>query len=125
LIPIEVKAEHQDISRERVQANYLSQEDEYATARDNMACLMVLDVRAQNSDRHVRRQTSKQASASVPPQASAQAGPVKSYSLRNSFWIDGLPPDPQIRDPEKNAVLVGLVMGNRARPSSGTKYSRR
>lgn len=118
-IPIEVKAEYRDITREHVQANYVSQADDYATARDQVAILLILDARATNSGRHVARRRAAR-------KAGQPDGPgVKLYPLREAFWVTGLPVDPQITNPQPNAVVIGLVQGNRARPSSTTPYSRR
>lgn len=115
-IPIEVKAEFRDITREHVRDHFLSQADDYATARDQVACLLILDLRDRNAERHRDRHRRKGA-PHPPPER------VKLYSLRESFWIDGLPPDPQVYTAEENAVLVGLYPGNRPRPSSMTTYS--
>jgi hypothetical protein len=121
VIPVEVKAEHSDVSREHVHKSYLSQADDYATARDRIAFLMVLDLRPVNSGRHVKRRQMRGVSQTPP----AGLTPIKMYNLAESFWIDGLPVDPQIEGAKENVVVVGLAPGNRARPSSTTSYSRK
>lgn len=118
-IPIEVKAEYHNVSRDHVQANYVGQVDDYATARDRLGFLLILDARAENSARHVKRGLAAH-NASQPTTSGS-----KLYSLREAFWVTGLPVDPQIADAKENVVVVGLVQGNRAKPSSTTTYSRR
>ncbi|HEX2211797.1 MAG TPA: hypothetical protein VHG93_29185, partial [Longimicrobium sp.] len=100
--PIEVKAEYRDITRAHVETAFLTQPDRYAADRDRIAYLLILDLRADN----------------------AQARKAL-YSLRESFWVDGLPIDPQITGAQPNAVVVGLFPGNQPKPSSTTTYSRR
>ncbi|MBM7115712.1 hypothetical protein I3V78_19350 [Archangium primigenium] len=118
-IPIEIKAEYRDVSRSHVQANYVGQTDDYATARDRLALLLVLDVRAENAARHVvRRRAVRKAGQPDTPG-------FKLYSLHEAFWVTGLPVDPQIANAKENAVVVGLVQGNRVKPSSTTTYSSR
>ena len=100
--PVEVKAEYRNITREHVRQAFLTQPDRYAADRDRIAYLLILDLRADN----------------------AQAQKAL-YSLRESFWIDGLPTDPQISGAKPNAVVVGLFPGNQPKPSSTTTYSKR
>ncbi len=99
--PMEVKAEFARVDREHVRKAYLTQPDRYATDRDGVSFLLVIDARAAHA---------------VPRTAL--------YRLRESFWVDGLPTDPQITQAVPNAVIVGLFPGNQARPSATTKYSR-
>ncbi len=121
-IPIEVKATL-NIEREHIRENFLKQADDYASERDRLCVLMILDLRAQNSDRHLARRRAGRRSAKGAGTQRAEPPATKIYSVRDSFWIDGLPGDPQITGPESNAVLVGLIPGNRAKPSSSTVYS--
>lgn len=100
--PIEVKAEYRDVEREHIGAAFLTQPDRYATDRDRVAYLLVLDVRAEHA-----------------------AAETALYSLRESFWLDGLSTDPQIVGAQRNVVVVGLFPGNQPKPSSTTTYSRR
>src|SRR5690606_37012778 len=100
--PIEIKAEYRNVTREHVRASFLAQPDRYAADRDRTAYLLLLDLREEHS----------QAEMAL-------------YSLRQSFWADGLPSDPQITGALRNAVVVGLFPGNQPKPSSTTKYSRR
>jgi hypothetical protein len=118
-VPIEVKAEYRNVSRDHVQANYVGQVDDYATARDRLGVLLILDARTGNSARHVKRSRAARKSGQTDTPGS------KLYSLREAFWITGMPGDPQITDAKENAVVVGLVQGNRAKPSSTTTYSGR
>jgi hypothetical protein len=100
--PIEVKAEFRDVGRAHVRGAYLTQPERYASDRDGISFLLVLDLRA------------------------THAAPTTAlYGLRDSFWVDGLAPDPQITDPHANAIVVGLLPGNQPKPSSTTTYSRR
>ena len=87
--PIEVKAEYRDVTRSHLRTVFLTQPDRYAADQDRIAYLLVLDLRAEN------------ARARTPL-----------YSLRESFWVDGLPTDPQITGAQPNAVVVGLFPGN-------------
>lgn len=141
-IPIEVKAEYSDVGQDHVRARYLTQTDEYAAVRDGVAALMILDLRAENAIGDV---ASDDAAAAGRPSATSGRGrgadkrsgaravrrPARPtsrrslYSLRESFWMDGLAPDPQVVGARLKAVIVGLVPGNRPKPSSTTVYSRR
>lgn len=100
--PIEVKAEYRDITREHVREAFLAQPDRYAADRDRLAYLLILDLREGNA-----------------------SGELALYPLRESFWVDGLPVDPQITGAQPNGVVVGLFPGNQPKPSSTTTYSRR
>jgi hypothetical protein len=100
--PIEVKAEYRNITREHVREAFLTQPDRYAADRDRLAYLLILDLREVNA-----------------------GGEIGLYSLRQSFWVDGLPVDPQITGAQPNGVVVGLFPGNQPKPSSTTTYSRR
>lgn len=99
--PVEVKAEFAHVDRAHLRAAYLTQPDRYATDRDGVSYLLVLDARGVH----------------------AAAGTAL-YRLRESFWVDGLLTDPQITDALSNAVIVGLFPGNQSRPSATTTYSR-
>lgn len=113
--PIEVKHEFQSVERDHVRAHFLTQPDIYASATDRVAFLLILDLR----DSHARgnRKTGGR---------KAPAGEKYAlYGLSASFWIDSLPPDPQVSAACPNAVIVGLIPGNRLRPSSTTIYSQR
>lgn len=100
--PIEVKAEYRDVTREHLRKAYLGQADRYAGDRDRVSYLLVLDLREElaRAERAL-------------------------YTLRESFWVDGLIPDPQITDAASNSVIVGLFPGNQPKPSTMTTYSRR
>lgn len=100
--PIEVKAEYRDVTREHVREAFLTQTDRYAADRDQVAYLLILDLRAENA-----------------------AAKTALYTLRESFWVDGLPTDPQITGARSNTVVVGLLPGNQPKPSSTTTYSKR
>ncbi len=99
--PVEVKAEFARVDQTHLRKSYLTQTDRYATDRDGVSYLLVLDARASHA---------------VPGTAL--------YRLREGFWVDGLPTDPQITDAAPNAVIIGLFPGNQARPSATTTYSR-
>ena len=47
------------------------------------------------------------------------------YHLRDSFWVESLPADPEIPDATSKVVVVGLLPGNRPLPSSMSTYSKR
>jgi hypothetical protein len=117
-MPIEVKAEHANVSRSHIRENYLSQVDAYATARDRVAALLILDLRKSNAAGHLKRRRALRKEGAAP------AAPASLYSVRDSYWVDQLPEDPDVRQAGANALLVGLVQGNRPRPSSTTSYSR-
>ena len=46
------------------------------------------------------------------------------YHLRDSFWVESLPADPEIPDATSKVVVVGLLPGNRPLPSSMSTYSK-
>ncbi len=118
-IPIECKAEYHDVGPSHVDGAYLEQVDGYATSRDRLALLLVLDLRRENAGGHqVRRRAARKAGEPDGPGA-------KAYSLREGFRTTGLAPDPQLPDPRLNAVVVGLFRGNRPKPSSTTQYSKK
>jgi hypothetical protein len=94
--------------------NYISQTDDYAAARERVAFLLLLDLRKANAG---GSKTAKKGGATPAPST------VALYSLRESFRVDGLSAEPQIQDAAPNAVIVGLVPGNRLRPSCKTFYS--
>ena len=110
--PIEVKRELSSVDREHVRSHYVGQPDDYATARDRVSILLILDLRRSNAAGHRSKRR----------RADAQEV-VSLYRLPNSFWVDGLPVHPQIAEAHQNAVIIGLVPGNRPRPSSKTIYS--
>ena len=113
-LPIEVKAEHNDVRREQIRASYLGQPHRYASDRDGIAVLLVLDLRGTNTAGHkTQRKSGSETSGNAL------------YSLRDSFWIDALTEDPQVAVAHPGAVIVGLVPGNQPQPSSLTRYSRR
>jgi hypothetical protein len=47
------------------------------------------------------------------------------YHLRDSFWVESLPADPEIPDTTSKVVVVGLIPGNLPLPSSMSTYSKR
>ncbi len=118
-IPIEMKHEFQSVDERHIRSNYLPQTDIYAGAADRVGILLILDLREGNSAGHTTCKP-KRTSEKV-----RTIEPTALYRLRESFWLDELPPDTQIKNPEQKAVIVGLVPGNRPRPSSTTVYSRR
>jgi hypothetical protein len=115
--PIEVKHEFSSIERDHIHEHYLAQADLYAACTDGVALLLILDLRASNSAAHTTRR--RAAKRTMPEQ-------VFSFSaLGDNFWIDQLPPDPQITNAKPAVVIVGIFPGNRFRPSEATLYSRR
>ena len=117
-IPIEVKAEHSDVSRRHIRENYLSQVDAYATSRDRIAALLVLDLRESNAAGHLKRRRRRRREGDV------ESALASLYSVRDAYWVDQLRSDADLEQARPNALLVGLVQGNRPRPSSTTAYSR-
>lgn len=113
-LPIEVKAEHADVSRDGIRSSYVAQSDRYATDRDAVAVLLVLDLRSVELAGPKARGAKK----------GKKAGQAL-YALRDSFWIDALPEDSQVDTTHPTAVIVGLFPGNQPKPSSLTRYSRR
>jgi hypothetical protein len=120
--PIEVKAEYHNIERAHIHSSYLIQSDIYASMRDRIAFLMILDVRACNEGKQ-----KKSLKRNKVPTSGKEAStmPVKLYTLEESFWIDSLPIDPQIQGATPNVVIIGLVPANRRKPSSLTQYSKK
>ncbi|MHB1032971.1 MAG: hypothetical protein ACYC0X_34955 [Pirellulaceae bacterium] len=116
--PIEVKHEFTAIDATSIRANYISQADVYASARDRVSFLMILDLRASNAAAH---QTNQRAAR----KRGEKHEPVSLYSLEDGFWIEVLPADPQLPESTPKVVIVGLVPGNLPLPSSRTAYSRR
>jgi hypothetical protein len=112
-IPIEVKAEYRDVSREHVRGAYLAQVDRYAAERDRVAFLLILDLRKEHASAHRKRRDT------------AGDQPRSVYSLAAGFWVDGLTTDPQVVGADPNAVVIGLFPGNQPIPSSMTTYSAR
>jgi hypothetical protein len=82
--------------------------------------MMILDLRTGNSGKVPDKRRNKSTSSS-----GAANEPYSLYSLQESFWVDGLPGDPQLQNPQRKVVVVGLVPGNRPKPSSMTKYSQK
>lgn len=121
--PIEVKAEYKTIDRQHVHSYYMSQVDTYASVRDRVAFLIVLDLRAANAGHQNKKPSTRKGSQRVEVDESYKHYSL--YSLTHSFWVDGLSVDPYIQNAPKNAVVVGLVPGNRLKPSSMTEYSRK
>lgn len=118
MFPIEVKHEFSSIEQQHVHNMYITQADIYAAATDNISFLMILDLRTINGAGHKTRTASRR-------RQGQPSDHVSLYTLDESFWLDGLPSDPQILHSAKKAVIVGLIPGNRPRPSSTTTYSRR
>lgn len=119
--PIEVKAEYKTIERSHVHNSYVGQTDIYASVRDRIAFIMILDLHATNSGQPSKGQTRK--SKVVEQVTSSKV--FKMYSLEESFWVDSLSVDPHIQQAKRNAVVVSLIPGNRPKPSSVTYYSRK
>jgi hypothetical protein len=119
MFPVECKAEHRTIDRSHIHSHYVAQPDDYAAARDGVAFILILDLREENAAGHQKARRKGQGSP-----ASSAPSPVSLYALPESFWIDGLAPDPQVVGAQQKAVVVGLVPGNRSLPSSKTTYSR-
>lgn len=120
--PIEIKHEFKSVEREHIKGNYLTQADLYATATDRIALLLVLDLRESNCAGHRKVASSRRHKGEL---ISNEIKAVSLYRLDQSFWVDGFPTDPQVIATTPNVVVVGLVPGNRTRPSSTTHYSKR
>lgn len=120
-IPMEFKAEFRNISREHISTDFLSQSDAYATERDGIAFLFVLDLRQVNSGANLQRRRANKKSGNVSPNDEF----IKLYSLREGFWIDGYEVSSQLPHTNRNAIVICLVPGNRTKPSSMTDYSDR
>ena len=116
-VAIDAKREFTSVKRHHVHDNYLAQSDVHASGSDRFSVVLVMDLRSVNAVGHLktRRRARKDGS---------EAKPVSLYSLDESFWVDALEPDPQVTGARGNAVLVGLVPGNRTKPSGTTDYSR-
>jgi hypothetical protein len=113
--PIEVKHEFQSIEPQHIREAFLAQPDAYASATVQVSLLMVLDLRKQNANGHKKQQG-----------ASGEPKQVFSlYDLSQSFRVESLEPDPDIPNAISNAIIVGLIPGNRPLPSSMATYSKR
>lgn len=115
-IPIEVKHEFNSIDPKHIQNNYLIQADIYAASSDRVSFLLILDLRDTQAKKHRKR---------IPPaQRSMHQGEiVSSYSWQDGFWVASLPADSQLPHAKPQAIIVGLIQGNRPIPSSTTRYS--
>lgn len=121
--PIEMKAEYRNVERQHIHDHYIAQVDTYAAMRDRIAFILILDLRDIHAGGASQKAMGKRKrSQPVTDQVVEQ---YSLYSLQESFWIDQLPVDPQIENAKNNAVVVGLVPGNRSKPSLTTKYSRK
>jgi hypothetical protein len=109
-VPIEVKHDFSDVSRQHVKSAYLAQADVYAASTDDLAFALILDLRNNGT---------RSSSAGGKPV------PRSLYSLREGTWVDTLPADSGVTGARPKCVVVLLVPGNRPRPSSTTAYSRR
>jgi hypothetical protein len=109
--PIEVKHDFTNVSRDHVKVAYLAQADAYAASTDDLAFVLVLDLRDQNKNRHSSN--------------ASKVAPRSLYSLHEGAWVDTLPADKSVTGARSKCVVVLLVPGNRPRPSSTTAYSRR
>ncbi len=116
--PVEAKHEFESISPEHVRTSFVAQSDVYATAADRVSFLMVLDLRAGNAAGHRNQKRTTRTNGGQTPVAGL-------YHLRDSFWVESMPPDPDLPNATSKAVIVGLVPGNRPLPSSMSTYSRR
>ncbi len=116
--PIEVKHEFRSINPRAIHEDFLTQPDIYAAATDRVAFLMVLDLRESNAAGHADHAKKRR-------RAGQPADHKSLYTLEDGFWVDGLPTDPQLPYMKPKAVIVGLVPGNRPRPSSTTTYDKR
>lgn len=119
--PIEVKHVFDSINPQHIHDHFLTQADIYASATDRVSFLLILDLRDSNAAGHIKtvRQKRKR------EQREQVANHTSLYTLEDSFWVDALSPDPQLPHMKSNAVIIGLVPGNRPRPSRTTKYSQR
>lgn len=121
--PIEMKAEYRNVERQHIHNHYLAQVDTYAATRDRIAFLLILDLRDVHAGEASQKVSQKRQGSEQPSQQVIARQAL--YSLQESFWVDQLPVDPQIENAKHNAVVIGLVPGNRSKPSSMTKYSRK
>lgn len=116
--PIEVKHEFHHVDRQHVRDNYILQPSVYASVRQRVSFLFILDLRTDNSAGHTAKATAAR--------KANQPSFIRSlYSLSDSFWAESLPVDPEIHDCRESVVVVLLVPGNRPKPSSQTRYSQR
>jgi hypothetical protein len=118
VLPIEVKHEFTSITSEHIQTHYLVQADIYAAATGHISFLLILDLR----DVHARKHRNRRAQARLTGE---EATIVSQYGWDDGFWVETLPPDPQVPHAKTNAVVIGIIPGNRPRPSSTTTYSTR
>lgn len=118
LLPIEVKHEFTSIAPEHIQTHYLAQADMYAAAANHVSFLLILDLREIHARKHQDRRTQAR-------RAGEDTTITAQYGWDDGFWIETLPPDPQLPTAKSNAIVIGLIPGNRARPSSTTLYSKR
>ncbi|MGE0538806.1 MAG: hypothetical protein AB7R89_01315 [Dehalococcoidia bacterium] len=116
--PVEAKHEFASVVPEHVRESFVAQSDVYATAADRVSFLMILDLRAVNAAGHRDRLRAKRRAGENPVTAAL-------YHLRDSFWVESLPADPEIPDATSKVVVVGLIPGNRPLPSSTSTYSKR
>lgn len=116
--PIEVKHEFQHVERSHVRDNYIGQPSSYASVRQRVSFLLILDLRKMNAASH-RENIKAAKSGNNAPTIAAM------YTLNDGFWLESLPADPEIENGEDSVVVVGVVPGNRPKPSSQTKYSER
>jgi len=116
--PIEIKHEFHHVNREHIRDNYLRQPSDYASARSRVTILLILDLRSENAAGHKER-------VKAAKKAKKPVSAHSLYTLNDSFWCESLPADPEIENAEQCVVVVGLVPGNRPKPSSQTTYSER
>jgi hypothetical protein len=116
--PVEAKHEFDSIAPEHVRESFVAQSDVYATVADRVSFLTILDLRAVNAAGHRDRVRAKRKAGENPTTAAL-------YHLRDSFWVESLPADPDVLNATSKVVVVGLVPGNRPFPSSMSTYSRR
>jgi hypothetical protein len=116
--PIEVKHEFSSINPQAIHEDYLTQPEIYAAATDRVAFLMILDLRDANATGHADRAKERRRRGQPTDHPSL-------YTLEDGFWVDALSLDPQLPHMKPKAVIIGLVPGNRPRPSSTTTYSER
>jgi hypothetical protein len=121
--PIEIKAEYKTVERQHIHDNYIAQVDTYASVRDRIAFILILDLRDIHSGESLKKASRRRKNVQQTEEHFVERYSL--YSLQESFWIDHLPIDPQIMSAKSNAVVIGLVPGNRSKPSSMTKYSRK
>jgi hypothetical protein len=116
--PIECKHEFSKLEREHIRTSYLGQPSDYASARQQVSFLLILDLRASNAAGHRDNVTTTRKGGKGTSRRAL-------YTLRDSFWIESLSVDPDIEGARASIVVIGLFPGNRPRPSSQTRYSRR